>query len=314
MENAGATVLSAGDFLKPADVVQLIGQYNANVLSSDSSQIVQFTHYVSTLTQEERANIKLDKIIYTSERLTASQRDHIIAVLGPVDICSIIGSAEAGPYGVSCPHLTGTEPAATYQHFIFDMRQTLIEILPFDATDRGDPFPSPVPQGDEGIVTLTSLTRRRHPLVRYITGDVGSLHELPERAKCQVSEHDRPYLHVLRLQGRDNRFSFEWGGEYFEFSGLESLLNEAEYGILQWQVVLSKLENSPEAMLEIRLLCADHNTNLASKEELEEVVKKFVHLKPWDEHRFRILFLDNLDGFVRSITGRKIMKYVDRFS
>ncbi|KAF6804232.1 hypothetical protein CPLU01_16070, partial [Colletotrichum plurivorum] len=89
MENAGASVLAAGNYITPSQVVRILQDFSANVLSGDGSQIVSVIHHISTMPSAERDKIKLEKVIHTSEGLTAAQRSHIYAVLGPVKICSV---------------------------------------------------------------------------------------------------------------------------------------------------------------------------------------------------------------------------------
>ncbi|KAM0548526.1 hypothetical protein ACHAPJ_009849 [Fusarium lateritium] len=312
MENAGASVLAAGNYSPPAEIVHLLQEFNVNVLTGDGSQIVSVVHHISTLT-EGREKIKLDKIIYTSEGLTVVQRAHIYAVLGPVKICSVLGSAEAGPYGVSSPDLTPSDPGADYNDFIIDTRMTLIEILPLSYTDiEGDSIPELLPDGETGVIAQTVLTRLRNPVVRYLTGDVGSLHCLPEQARSLISQADWPYFRILRLRGRDRRFSFMWDGFDTQFDNLTTLLSEPELEILQWQVILDKIEPSLEILLEIRLLCSQRMEDTAFRQAVTDRVRKFFNVYVSNEHRFKINFVDGIGGFELSKTGQKVIKFVDR--
>ncbi|EFY84256.1 hypothetical protein MAC_09701 [Metarhizium acridum CQMa 102] len=314
LENAGASVLSAGNHMPPEEVIRLLIKYHINVLTGDSSQVAQIIHRISALPQESRALLRLDKIIYTSEVLTAAQRAHIKTVLGDnVKICSIMGSAEAGPWALSNPDLTGQEAHTSEADFIFDTRAMLLEVLSPSSQD-GDSDPEPVPEGQQGIVVQTSLSRLRNPLVRYDTGDIGSLHPLPAEAQGLVPEEYWPFLRVLRFQGRDRRFSFDWDGEYLDFVDLTALLNDEECGVLQWQVILDKLEPSLESSLEIRLLRSPPNLKLLSEQDLGERIRTFVHAYSANEHRFRLVFVADLDGFERSSTGRKVIKFIDRYN
>ncbi|KAI2464802.1 hypothetical protein F4781DRAFT_425259 [Annulohypoxylon bovei var. microspora] len=307
-ENAGASVLSAGNLMSAADVCKILADYHVNVLSGDSSQVVKMAHHISTLPSEKRDRIKLDKIIYTSEVLTAAQRTLIKAVLGPIKICSILGSAEAGPWAVSNPDLTGTGPVVSHADFVFDTRAMLIEILPPSTPENGSGL-NLMPDGEQGIIVQTSLMRLRNPVVRYITGDIGSLHSLPEHSRALIPEGDWPYLRVLRLEGRDRRFSFEWDGEYIEFDNLSSLLDSDECGVLQWQVILDKIESSLESSLEIRLLCsARDGKGLISERVLVDRVRSFFHAYSANDYRFHLVLVKNIDGFERSSTGRKVVK------
>jgi phenylacetate-coenzyme A ligase PaaK-like adenylate-forming protein len=301
--------------MKAADVIKLVVQYHANVLSGDASQMVQLAHYISTLSAEERAAVKINKIIYTSEGLAPSQRDFILSVLGPVEICSILGSAEAGPFAVSCPHLIDAEPVGqtpSYRDFVYDTRLTLIEVVrPQEPGDRSPPVL--LGPNEFGMIVQTSFSRLKHPLVRYVTGDIGAVRELPEHARPRILQKNVPYLRVLRLQGRDHRFSFPWDGDYIEFDGLAAILDEPGHAVLQWQVVLDKMETAAEAAVEVRLLRPSvEGAERPSGENLEGRVRTYFKVTGENEHRFKIVYVDDLDGFVRSGTGRKVTKFVNR--
>lgn len=314
LENAGASVLAAGQHMSPAKVIQLMINYHANVLSGESSQIVSIVHYISTLPKEERDSIKLDKIIYTSEGLTPSQRSHIREVLGDIQIYSFLGSAEAGPYAVSCPRLTGNYWAtASYEDFVFDTRMTRIEILPLSFSEH-DSNPEPVEDGQQGVIAQTSLTRLRNPLVRYVTGDVGSLHPLPGDSRALIPEMDWKYLRILRLQGRDRRFSFEWDGSYLEFSGLNAMMNDAKSGILQWQVVLDKMEPTMEGLLEVRVFRSNVNADAMSEGDLVDRIETFFHVFSGNCSRFKLVFLKDDSAFKRSDTGRKVIRFINNYN
>lgn len=301
--------------MSPSKVVQLIIKYHVNVLSGDSGQIVRMVHHISTLSPEERSHIKITKIIYTSEMLTVSQKAHIKSVLGDVKICSIMGSAEAGAWAVSSPDIIEANIDTSHADFVFDTRTMLIEILdPSLSEDDCVQNLSPLPDGQRGIIVQTSLSRLRNPLVRYVTGDVGSLHSLPKHAEAVVSEDDRAYLRVLRLEGRDKRFSFDWDGDYIDFGHLTTLLNQEECGILQWQVILDKMEPSLESSLEFRLLLSPRDELHLSQDLVIGRIRTFVHAYPTNEHRFKMTIVHDLNGFERSSTGRKVIKFVNRYN
>ncbi|KAK2597434.1 hypothetical protein QQS21_005982 [Conoideocrella luteorostrata] len=314
LENAGATALAAGHNLKEEEVIRLARVHHANVLSGDSSQIVQLVHYMSTMKREERDELFINKIIYTSETMTPGQRSYIYSVLGLVQICSFLGSAEAGPYAASSPHLVEGGSQSTNQDFIFDTRQVLIEILPYEAANRTGFLPTPLPQGEKGVIAQTSLCRLRNPVIRYITGDVGSVHNLHECAREHVSDQDWPHLRILRLRGRDARFSFEWDGEYVEFPQITSLMTDAQYCVLQWQVILDKANSAPNSTIEVPVLSSVGKTSAEKIESLEKDVKRLLHVDETNEERFRLLFVEDLSGFIRSETGRKVIRFVDRFN
>ncbi|CAG7952374.1 unnamed protein product [Penicillium salamii] len=315
IENAGATVLSAGSYMPLTEVVKSLVDYHVSVLTGDGSQVIQAVHQISMLPREYRDRIHLEKIIYTSEPLTSPQRAFVQTVLGDVKIFSIMGSSEAGPWAISSPDLTGKQSLTNGStDFVFDTRNMLIEIIsPSDIDSEAQSDLTPVAPGEPGVIIQTSLQRLRNPLIRYNTGDIGSVHPLPDSASAIVPEADREYLRVLRMHGRDHRFSFKWYGAYFEFEKIEAFMQIEEYGILQWQIILGRLESSPQSTLEVRLLRRPQTGGLSNDDVRHRVEAFFVFL-PENQHLARIVFVDDLDGFERSVTARKIIKFVDRWN
>lgn len=313
LENAGASVLSAGNHMTPDEVTGALAHFHVNVLSGDGSQVIRVVHHISTLPASQREQIKLDKIIYTSEPLSPAQRAYIIATLGKVKICSILGSSEAGPWAIADPDLTGDQEPGTMD-FVFDTRTMLIEVLASSALDDMDAVrgSEPVPDGAPGIIVQTSLQRLRNPLVRYVSGDIGSLHPLHDAAAAVVPRDELEHLRVLRLHGRDARFSFKWYGSYFEFDKIMPFMQSEEWGILQWQVVLGCLESSPQTTLEVRIFRSSASDAAVSETALAVALEAFFFVLPENRHLFRVAFLGDLAGFERSSTGGKIMRFLDK--
>ncbi|KAF5879011.1 uncharacterized protein Bfra_006216 [Botrytis fragariae] len=313
IENAGGTMLSAGAYMPPAEVAKSLANYHVNALTGDGSQVVQTVQHISLMAKEDRDRIVLNKIIYTSEPLTGPQRVFIKSVLGDVEIFSIMGSAEAGPWAISSPKLTGEQDVKEIAtDFIFDTRSMLLEIFHPSVSDGIAPLVC-LPQGEKGLMVQTSFQRLRNPLVRYITGDIGSVHPLPDTASAVVPELDRKFLRIIRMRGRDNRFSFKWYGCYFEFQRIEAFMQKKDNGVLQWQIILDRLDDTPQATLEIRLLRSPPRDGVLSAQSITERLQTFFLITPENEHLVQIVFLDSLDGFERSITAGKVIKFVDRW-
>lgn len=311
MENAGATVISAGHNMAHDDVVQALVNYHINVLTGDGSQCIRIVHRLAQLPQDERERIRLTKIIYTSESLTGPQQELIRSTLGDIKVCSIMGSSEAGPWSVSNPEVTGDSGTCSVVDFLFDTRNMVIEILsPRVLEEDSLSMITPLAEGEEGIIVQTSLQKLRNPLVRYITGDVGSLHSLPEKSRASVD--DSEYLRVLRMRGRDKRFSFKWYASYFEFDKLDEVMNAKDGGILQWQVILDQLPGSTECGLELRLLRAPSCTGIISDEEVGKRMEELFLILDENRDLFRLVFVDDLSRFERSSTAGKVIKFIDR--
>ncbi|KAF4434837.1 hypothetical protein FACUT_7497 [Fusarium acutatum] len=311
MENAGASVLAAGHQCPPATVVQILQDFNVNVLAGDSSQIISIVHQISTV-PDIKNKIKIGKVIYTSEGLSMMQRVQIYKVLAPVAIYSILGSAEAGPYGASSPFLVDFDPSSNSNDFVIDTRMTIIEVLPLSCTENeSDETPEPLPDGETGVIAQTVLTRLRHPVIRYITGDIGSLHSLPQKAVGRIAKHDLPHYRILRLRGRDHRFSFMWDGCDFQFDKLNTILSDPQSGVLLWQVILDKMQPSQEISLEIRLLSGQSSGDTVYLQTVLDRLKTCLDVNLSNEHKFKVTFVNNTLGFELSGTGRKVIRFVD---
>ncbi|EMR90452.1 hypothetical protein BcDW1_875 [Botrytis cinerea BcDW1] len=274
MENAGATVFSAGSYMPHAEVAMALANYHINVLTGDGSQVIQVVHQISLLPQEDRERIVLNKIIYTSEPLTSPQRVFTKSVLKDIKIFSIMGSAEMGPWAISSPELTGEQSLdSNSTDFIFDTRSIIIEIFSPSVMDDATSLDMHLlSEGKTGLIVQTSLQRLRNPLVRYISGDVGSIHPLSNAAYAMIPEADREHLRVLRMHGRDHRFSFKWYGAYFEFPKIDAFMQEEQNGILQWQIILDRLIGVPQSTLEIRLLRSPPRSGVTVWKALSEAV------------------------------------------
>ncbi|KAJ5813809.1 uncharacterized protein N7503_000559 [Penicillium pulvis] len=310
MENAGGTVFCAGHHMPHAEVIRLVSTFRINVICGDSSQILQFTMYVSSLPETQREAIKIKKVIYTSEPLVRSQRAYIKSVFGDVPICSVFASAESGPWAVMNHAVTNHEDDESAD-FIFDTRNVIIEVLPQCAAERSIHSPEdikPLADGEIGVIAATSLQRLRNPLIRYLSGDIGSLHPLPENNVIDpgVSQHFR----VLRLHGRDQRFSFNWQGEYFDFKAILRLMQSDEISVLQWQVIRTQMSTSTHN-LELRVLRGQSGGRTLSDGDLVQKLKRFFHVVHDTEAYFHVVFVSGLQGFERSKTGNKVMRFVD---
>ena len=310
-EYTGASVLTAGHLCAPTDLLDMCHGFNVNALTADASQLLLFANYVEATNNASSLNIT--KIIYTSETLTRNQRQYLSRIFRNPQFSSVMGSAEMGCWPVANLALTEEQPDDCAD-FIFDERDMVVEVLPMDldVEEQGGMYPCDLSKRDtKGMLAVTSLQRLRHPLLRYLIGDIGSVHDLPASAAKQIGG-DVSTLKVLRLYGRDLRGSFEWQGEYFSFSTLKKLFSQDGWGVLRWQILL---ENSEEfhgsVRLEVRVML-DGN---AVKEDVVAKLRWLFVVHERNEGCFHINFLEperEEEGFVKSGTGRKVLMFVDR--
>ena len=247
-------------------VLEACQKYHVNTIASDSSDLLGFAHYFSSLPPDTRINFRIDKIIYTCEPLPASKRAYLSSVFGSqVRFSSLYASAETGPWAVAIfPSPLGeNESGDDAVDFIFDSSAMKVEVLSpsseaLSAAAKARNVPPPdkdwAPDGTTGHLVLTCLQRLKNPLVRYVSGDIGSVHDLPPSSQLLNGE-GKTALKILRLRGRDQRFSFKWLGEYFEFDKLAKILSEPSWGILQWQIIITDDDQwKASHALELRIL------------------------------------------------------------
>ncbi|RVD83549.1 uncharacterized protein DFL_007934 [Arthrobotrys flagrans] len=317
-EMAGGAVLCGGLAMQGETAIEHVINLRANVFAGDGSQVLAFANLVASLPAERREKVKVNKVIYTSDALTRDQRKIVSSVLD-AKICSVNGSCEAGAWSTANFSITG-EPDEDGVDFIYDTRMMVVEILPpllLDEAGAGAEI-RPVPDGEKGIMVQTSLSRLRNPLIRYITGDLASTRPFP--ATDEIPEEVAQHLRVIRLYGRDRRFSFKWYGEYFEFHKVKALIQQKGWGVLQYQIVLENLSEKETLILTVRLYRSDPNAvqpgeeAFVSNEEIVKGLKQFfiVFEENGNENDFKVEFVKDLDGFERSKTGNKVMNFVDR--
>ncbi|KAI4183017.1 MAG: hypothetical protein L6R41_005648 [Letrouitia leprolyta] len=403
LEAVGASVLCAGHLMPHEKLFEACQKYNVNVLTGDSSQILNFVHWISSLPSGTKSHFQINKIVYTCEPLPAPKRAYLSTVLGSqLEFSSMLASAETGPWAVAVlpSPLGNTDRSDDAVDFIYDARTMIVEVLLLssDAIEPDiitkDIAPSEAdwaPEGTKGHLVLTSLQRLKNPLIRYISGDIGSVHALPTSSTFfsshPMAAEAKGFLRVLRLHGRDQRFSFKWLGEYFDFGELSKELAAPCWGILQWQIIIANdTESAGSDVLELRIMRAQtfqkdgklltaqengypstlenrddftsfiqavgvhenpkktqnskvrnsasnlkkcessdldssnlngehgmqHNVKVISDEELKETLKCVFYLNELNSHLFKLSLLENIEGFERAETSRKVVKFIDR--
>lgn len=294
-------------------------KYRVNVITGDSAHILNFAHYVASLPPSKQCNVTITKIIYTCEMMTQAKREYLVSVFGSVQFFSMFASAETGPFAAANFSMTGLPDDNNTADFIFDSRAMIIEVLSLTSEavhSKSDTPPTTsemATDGTAGHLVLTSLQRLRNPLVRYISGDVGSVHPLPESAASQIDPISRTHLKVLRLHGRDQRFSFKWLSEYYEFDKLSRVMQTEEWGILHWQLIIEHgtvWEGSDS--IELRLMRHSLAPEIISDEQLIGKLGDVFYLTPLTEKLFRAVFVNDVQGFERSGTSNKVIRFIDR--
>ena len=91
---------------------------------------------------------------------------------------------------------------------------------------------SPLPQGEEGELVLTTITKEGFPLIRYRTGDVTRL--IPEPCPC-----GRTFMRMARVTGRTDDLILFRGQAFFP-AQVEQVLFEVEGASPHYQIILDR--------------------------------------------------------------------------
>lgn len=220
-EYSGGTNIPAGFDFPDENLAQLASIFHTNAIMGTTSRLLIFARY---LLSNPTISISFAKAIYTSETLPAHQEEYLRKAFHCKYIVSVYASAECGPWAVSLPSNT-LDGSKMYREFVFDATTMTVEILDDDGV--------PVTKGEVGEIVVTSLMRLRNPLVRYRTGDIGSLHPYSVGKGVTSSQY-----RCIHLYGRHPGKSFNISGEYYDIIEIEKIMGQDRWGILQWQVIL----------------------------------------------------------------------------
>jgi len=315
VEYAGASVLPAGHLATPEELLAICRNFRPNVLAGDTSQIIHFASFVDSIGVGKE--LRVLKILYTSEPMTRIQKSYIASVFAhetstQIEFISLLASAEMGVWAVGNFAITGPQVDDSAD-FLYDSRHMLVEILPldYDIKAANRTYPCALEEDKLGLLTVTSLQRLRNPLVRYLTGDIGSVHQLPAASKSRIGEL-ADYLRILRLSGRDTRNSFTWEGEYFEIEGIKNLMSDPAWGVVRWQIILANDILVPGRIsIELRMMRAREQNYQVSQEIIIGTLRDFFRVDQLNASLFQVT-LSSLDNFIRSVSGSKIVLFVDR--
>ncbi len=156
-----------------------------------------------------------------------------------------------------------------------------------------------LPEGAEGELVFTTLTKEAFPLVRYRSGDIASL--LPGSCPC-----GRTLARMSRLRGRTDDMIFFQGVKFFP-SQIEEILLE-EGGLAPYYRIVLDREGG-EDTVEIQVEVAAAQDRPASLQELQERIARRVEGRIEVRPRIRLLeprTLTRADGGkVRRVEDRR---------
>lgn len=240
-EQAGAVVLPLGNTGTDEEALALIDEFHVNCISGPPTRLATLAGNLKAAGKK----LAIETVITASDTLHESTRALIREAFGASRFQQLYGSSEGGVWAYQPASLEATGC------FVFDPRMMHVEIV--------DP-------NTEGIgrIVLTPLTRFKHPVLRYDTGDVGRL---------EVREVDGAARQVLYFKGRGDR-SFQYDADYYSLDDVERCLA----GLAdEYQLVIG---HAPETNAET-LVC--RVVNLNDRKRLQQIANALVQVCPIDQ-------------------------------
>lgn len=272
-ERAGGTPLPVGSACDDDTAYKLGQRFFANTLIGAPSRLMQFGRHVEDT--YGRSQVQFDQMIFGGELLPESKAKYLKGIFGVERICGIFGSAEAGIWGFQPADLE-------LNQYLFLEEMMHVEVESSDENGFGE-------------IVLTNLVRKRFPLLRYGTGDLGRVRE--------ISVNGRK-LHLLEFKGREEQ-SFQLGGEYYAVSEFEDACNQ----LVDFQIHLSYDETNKKDRIQFSLVAYSPQFIDNYGDGLKERIKSIVQ----SEDRLfttEIQFVEQRDLKVTR-TSRKVIRVID---
>ncbi|MBI4670590.1 MAG: phenylacetate--CoA ligase [Chloroflexi bacterium] len=205
--------------------LQLMRDLGATVITA----IATYPLRLIEAAREEHFDFRQTKLrvgIFGSEIWSDQLRARIQAEMG-IETFDIIGMTETGGVGM------GIDCAAHQGNHVWEDHY-LVEIV--------DPKTgAPLPDGHEGELVVTTLTRQAMPLLRFRTGDVT---RVISRARCECG---RTHLRIDRFKGRTDDMIIYKGLNFYP-SQIEQLLLRHDGVAHDYQIVLDHDAQGNETM------------------------------------------------------------------
>lgn len=198
---AGLFIVPAGAGNTPRQI-RLANDFGTRILTG----VVSYGVRIMEVLQEEGQKLDTVRIgIFGAETFSDSLKKKLAAGLG-AEIFDIYGMTETGgvgTLGMDCKAHDGTH--VWEDHYI-------VEILK-PGSDN------PVPEGQEGELVVTSLTRQALPVIRFRTGDLSRIHS---RKRCACG---RTHVRISPITGRVD--------DMLIFKGVNFFPKQVEHALMQ---------------------------------------------------------------------------------
>eukprot|EP00824_Muranothrix_gubernata_P026003 TRINITY_DN877_c2_g2_i4.p1 TRINITY_DN877_c2_g2~~TRINITY_DN877_c2_g2_i4.p1 ORF type:complete len:620 (-),score=87.55 TRINITY_DN877_c2_g2_i4:288-2147(-) len=197
-------------------VCEIASKFGCTCLMGTPSRLLQLAHHLST----NGHNLPVEYVIFCGEPLHEDKKQFMSEMFVTDKFRGLYGTAETGVWAFQTDFVR--EPS-----YVYDPQLVFLEIA------------APLDDLGCGTILMTSLIRKRFPVVRCDTGDIG-------RLEC-LSYNGKEYRIVL-IKGLHER-AFMVGGIYYSLDDFPVLETALDY-----QVHLSFIPNRAVDRLEFRVL------------------------------------------------------------
>jgi len=246
-ETLGATVIpiSGGNTERQIMVMQ---DFGVTAICSTPSY---FLHLIESIEASGTGfkDLKLKAGVFGAEPWTDAMRAHI-EERAHIKAYDIYGLSEIIGPGVAseCSQQTGLH--VFEDHF-------LMEIV--------DPESNQVlPDGEEGELVLTTLSKQAIPMIRYRTHDITSI--IPERCAC-----GRSIRRIRRISHRSDDMIIIRGVNVFP-SQIEAALLKVEQSLPHYQIVLTRKEGLDQIEVQVEMTEALFRDRVSALEQLQKKI------------------------------------------
>ena len=256
VEELGATVIPTGGG-NTARQIEMLQDLESDAFGSTPSYCL----YLAEQAKEQGVDVRelpVSTVVIGAEPFTDAMRDEIEARLG-VNAIDIYGLSELIGPGVSVECVEAQDGLHVWEDHFYP-----------EVVDPGTG--EPLPEGEEGELVLTSLTKEAVPVIRYRTGDMTSL----TREPCECG---RVHVRMDNVTGRADDQLIVRGINVYP-SQIESVVLEFDEVAPHYRIDLDREENLDTIAITVELVEGFEGDPDDLRERIERRLRSVLSLRP----------------------------------
>jgi phenylacetate-CoA ligase len=250
LEALGATVIpiSGGNSERQ---IMVMKDFGVTAVCSTPSYFIHLIEVAQKMGIDFKRDLKVRRGVFGAEPWTNEMRQYIETASG-IKAYDIYGLSEIIGPGVACECECRSGPHIFEDHF-------LAEIVDSKTLE-------PVPDGTEGELVITTLSKQAMPVIRYRTRDITSL----DKSLCQCG---RTCRRIRRISRRSDDMFIIRGVNVFP-SQIEVALLKTESSLPHYQIVLTRKGSLDHMEVRVEVTGDMLRDNVSAMEQLQ---KRFGH-------------------------------------